>query len=62
MGFASSMNLFSGLSLKERTLILPALFACRNPFPYFLSPYILLPSKISGECAFKGFKPTPSIV
>ena len=62
MGFASSINLFSGLSLYERTIIFPPRFTCRNPLPYFLSPYTLLPSKMSGLCCFKGFKLTPSIV
>ena len=50
IGFASSMNLFSGLSLKLLTIIFPPRFTCRNPFPYFLSPYTFSPSKISGLC------------
>ena len=40
MGFASSTPLFFGLSLYERTIIFPPFFACRNPLPYFPSPYI----------------------
>ena len=56
------MNLFSLRLLKERTIIFPPRFTGRNPLAYFPSPYTLLPSKISGECAFNGFKPTPSIV
>ena len=50
MGLASSMNLFSGRSLYERTLTLPARLTGRNPLPYLESPYTFSPFTLSGEC------------